>query len=714
LAEEWLARLVPYGDPLAQMCMDMTACENKAESMLKLYRSARAKLAGEPQNAEKLERFALNYLDKTIEAWGNVLYAFDNSMTEGENTISLVTAALKRFDSLPNKNRLCDLDSDLQETVNTIRDSLFNRGVSKASALVSFINWSAERMNQYDSPLIGEECHALIREMNSRQPSSEIQGRVDKLIAEIDKISEKLVALIARGNENIEAYNGLLAHPNLTSDNKVNLNQAQEQARFLKSQNLLIRTFTEGEKIRLLASFSKHANRKWQEDEALEQWHQSLFCLLDLELAAVNVLMVKLNNDEKEEQSDPGKLPQDELEIRRQASAEGGHKYGRIIKAIKRHAAEYANLTGIARDERLLSAMTALAETAAEFVRGREYADSMWSGRIRNKEARKTEWMSFLPQRAPGQQDFHRTVGGVVVGQINPNGDLEEQDKSGKVISTYFKDEDSGNWVKDYGNEAEPVPSLQSAGTSAAGESGARNAKADALLKKAHNIVEASRRSVEKNLAADASDYDDKLHFLHRAFSVKAKAIAGVKNLMVELEQMQAKAPGGEDLAASLKMQVEQLQQEKNDLYVLLRQTQQDGHIHSLKSRDPTEAGFHALWKQGQVASVVKEFERRPNRSHGGDWLDRHVIGFTSGPQGEQYEPWIVHAHYDSNASSSAPVRVHMKRNAEKDWGVEQPAYHSLPLSEDIFKLIKQEEQKQQTPSARKSKGKGKGKSKAK
>jgi len=46
---------------------------------------------------------------------------------------------------------------------------------------------------------------------------------------------------------------------------------------------------------------------------------------------------------------------------------------------------------------------------------------------------------------------------------------------------------------------------------------------------------------------------------------------------------------------------------------------------------------------------------------------------------------------------------VHMKRNAEKDWGVEQQAYHSLPLNQATFNLVKQGVQKQEAaPSVKK------------
>lgn len=713
LAQDWYLRFaLDYSESLVQVATNMGEFYKKAQSSWDAHSKERKRIAGQPQNDERREKVIRNILDSAIDEGSKALSFFDKSMFEGENIINFVSAALKRFDSLSNKNKLYSHHPELKEIVDQLRGGVGGCGQLKATISVLFINAGSYRVRHYDYLSREREYMALITAMNSFPTSSKIQDRVGKLIAEFDKMSEKYMDLVTEGNKNIELCDSLLAIPYLTPENKAQIKQCQEKTRFLNSSILLSKMPIEQSKIQLLASLAVNENRERQGGEALKQWYQSMFRLLEGEYDSLSLRMIKLSNEENEEQNHPGTLSQDELEIRRQAATEGLDKFRRVINAIKRHAAEYADLKGIAKDEKLLQTMNAMAETVVEFVRSREYADSMWDGRIQNskakardEEARKKEW---IPQGAPMQQNFHRTVEGVVVGYINRNGELKEQNKSGKVISTYFKDQDSENWVKDYGDEVEPAPSLQSAGPSATGESEIGRKKADALLKKADRIVEASKRSVEKSLAdIDViSDYDDKLHILHRAFSVKAKAIAGVRNLVAELEKMQAEKPRGEDLTASMKEQVKRLQEDKNKLYVLLQQTQQDARIHSLKGRDPTEVNFKSLQEKGQVASIVKEFERRQNRGHKADWLDRYAITFTPGPQGEQYEPWIVHAHYDSNAFGVAPERVHMKRNAEKDWGVERPAYHSLPLSENTFELIKQEAQKQEASSARKGKGK--------
>ena len=111
------------------------------------------------------------------------------------------------------------------------------------------------------------------------------------------------------------------------------------------------------------------------------------------------------------------------------------------------------------------------------------------------------------------------------------------------------------------------------------------------------------------------------------------------------------------------------------------------------------------LFKKNQVASIVKDFPRRQNRAEGqeNDWLERYTIFLkpAQGPQGEQlatYEPWIVHAHFDSDATNAEPGRIHMKRNAEKDWGIDRNPYHSLPLRTKTLDLVKQEAQKQEAP----------------
>lgn len=325
---------------------------------------------------------------------------------------------------------------------------------------------------------------------------------------------------------------------------------------------------------------------------------------------------------------------------------------------------------------------------------------------------------------------MHRTKNGIVVGRVNREGELDALDEKEKILSTYFKDQDSGDWVGDYGDEFDLAAPEQLAEPAATGGETAAREKAENLMQKVRNIVEASGKFSRKILAdAEAPcDYDDKIGFLQRAFSNKVRAIINVNAAFIELKkQVQAGAPfredlsvflrdyylkllqetkndlgeqfqqtvqkarelSGEDLADTIKDYcLESLRKEKRNLDEQLQQTQWDMNIHFRKKRDPTESGFRFLQEQGQIASIVKELNRRQSINNTSDWLDRYVISFAKGPQGEEYEPWVVHAHYNTNAPDASPGRVHMKRHAEKDWGTELQPYHSRPLSEDTFKLL--------------------------
>lgn len=685
-AREWGKKIEEYFEPIVPLEIAFHNALKKALEDLRYFERWEAKTANDPEK-ELLKKLALDRLDRSIERYEKAVSDFDKDTID---KIKRINSALESFDSLPEKASLYAIDPVLEKYVEDVKARLAECREEKALALHGAIRADTLHALYARDQLVGK-CTALRKKMLDGDYSDSIRSNVERVMAEFDKLTEDIMTILARGNEQLEACGKLLVDPYLHEKLKFEVRQYQNSVLSNKSALSIQMAGHTERKLQLLMILAEHDNKEQQRYENLKEWHESIKSLVREYRSVVNVHF-KLIHEEKNEYLAPGKLSQETLSIRVQAATEVQSQSEKIIRACGKRAAEYENLTRIVKDERLPLLLKELAGKVAGYMRNREYAAQMWADKFQELESKKSGLASFLPQGS-SSQTLHRTKEGVVLGRINRKGGLDGLDETGNVISTYFKDPDSGNWVRDYGDESDPAASAQALAPAAIERKTAAREKAGNLVQKARNIVEASARfsrKVQADVAA-TRDYDDKIGFLHRAFSDKAKAIAKVSDALVELEEAQAGESSGEDLSAILKDGLERLREEKHNLDVQLRQTQQDMNSHLHKRRDPTESGFRFLWEQGQVASIGKELNRRQSYNNTSDWLDRYVISFTKGPQGEEYEPWVVHAHYDTgdtDAPDVSPVRVHMKRHAEKEWGTERQAYHSRPLSEDTFKLL--------------------------
>ena len=412
------------------------------------------------------------------------------------------------------------------------------------------------------------------------------------------------------------------------------------------------------------------------------------------------------NNASQEEPSAEGGAGE-ALSLLSQLDSQSQSQLEKLLRICDTGIKEYEKLEGIVRDERVIPSLKAIAEAITDTIRTHGCIVQCWTSRLQELEDKE----SFLPPNLRAQQrqspaqlllseDMHETSDGIVVGQINQDGKLERLGKKNEVTGTYFKD-DSGRWIKDYGNE----PALeQLAPAAVTGQTAARD-KAVKWMEKAGRIADAAlRSSMEGRTAIEAIDasgddyttrLDKKIETLNRASSRHSVAINQLVDILGDLAVLPAQ---DHDPKAAVQEHLMRLKEDRRGVESLLQQVKNEQHIHARKMRDPTEANFRFLWNEGQVESIKKDFARRQNRAEGKekDWLERYTVFIKPGPQGEQYEPWIVHAHFDSSASDAEPICVHMKRDAEKDWGVDQKPYHSLPLNQKTFDLVKENVQKQQ------------------
>lgn len=733
-AQEWGGEFQQYFEPIASLESDFENASEKAWEDLQYFEEKDEEIAkARPEKKELLEEIAVMRFKRSIKRFDELISS--NIYKDLSDAVKRINPVLERFDSLPDKDRLYAIDPRLKVYVEDVKARLAECGEKKAFALHGAILANTHHAISEHNQII-DQYIALMEKMLEGDYSDSIRSDVEKMIAEFDKLSENFRIILARGNEQLEACDRLLPNPYLRERLK---SGAVEQYRnsVLANNSFLSMHITDDtqRKLWLLMTLAKHDNQEQQRYENLKEWHESLNSLIAEYFSVISV-HTELLREETREYLDPGKLSQDELSIRVQAATEGQNQFEKIIRTCGKRAAEYENLTQIVKDERLPLLLEEMAAKVNECMRNRECAAQMWTDKIRDLELKQSAQASFLPQgsfsRLEQRKTLHRTKEGVVIGRVNQEGGLDSLDETGKILSTYFKDQDSGNWVRDYGGESDPAPSAQSAEPATIGGKTAAREKAENLIQKVRNIVEASARFTRKTQAnVEASrDYDDKVGFLHRAFSDKVRAIVKVNTAFIELKkEVQAGTPSeedwtaflkdyclkllqeekeknnldepfeqtlqkagelsGEDLSALLKdYYLETLRKEKSSLDVQLQQAQQDMNIHFRKKRDPTESNFRFLREQGQVASIVQELNRKQSDKNASDWLDRYVIFFTKGPQKEEYEPWVVHAHYNAPDPHVSPVRVHMKRHAEKNWGTERQAYHSPPLSEDTFKLL--------------------------
>lgn len=625
--------------------------------------------------------------------------------------------------------RAQDKDKDLRLLMDKIKPILVSHIGTKALGVntVTKIERNIDRVKQW---LLVPRSSALVEKMSTGDFSPDVCRDVDDMIAEYVRLFEHAKKITTKQVHTIEDSEALLEWKHLKGLGDSHKRMYSNDAKLLVSNGWMLHSnhsfFSVTNSIyyglSLLLPLVLHDNNEQKNNVGLQNWHERTQSFFNKDFSPAHtefntIVSLELSLIEKDDalaklkgQPDPKNLREKmmmELPLLLSLLRQWQGKLEKIFRACETSIAEYENLEGIAKDERVTSLMNAFAESITDLLYSRERSAQFWEDRLQDLE----DGMSYLPSKTktrksrpqPSQtqpfqpQNIHKTTDGLVIGQINPKGKLERLGNLKNVTDTYFRD-DSDNWVRDYGDgleDEQAAPPLSQP-----------TVRIRHLITEADKIVDASTQLSERvrtDIAAiDASgdDYtqrlDKKIDHLNQAISNKAKAINKVIDILVDLEGMQIKDTSSEDSIAILREKRRQLTMEKDDLLKQLEDVQKEQNIHSRKRRDPSGANFDFLREKGHVETITKNFSHRKNPTQKNDWLDRYTISFKSGPQGEKYEPWIVHAHFESNTPNAKPVRVHMKRDAEKDWGVDKKPYHSLPLSEKIFDLVTKEAQKKQ------------------
>lgn len=664
----------------------------------------------------------LEQIDKLIPEFDEVIADFDKKLAEfSQKTLP----NFESFDALSDtdKNDFYRANDKLKETVDRAKKIFLACEQEKISALTWKAGMSTYRIHgKYER--LHSKYNALVERSPFADHSGTIHKDVEEVIAGYDKVSQESRAVTAETIEIVKDCDKVCAHPFLM-ENRQEKQIIEELATTARVKNIGSCSYamaSAANKSHLLIELAMLDRKEQQGNENLRKWHAFAKSFITQEYAAARSVSNRLTYEEQHAQDQNlNRLSREEVQIRLEAAREGMNQFEKAIRTCEKTIEGYEKLEGIAKNDRMTLSLQELKTAMATFAQAREFAVPLWTERLQALEALND---SFLPahlqskssqkktNKKPASQQsnvqpepsrkpgFHKTTEGIVFGHINAKDELNSLDENEKVIATYFKDQDSGKWVKDYGDEADVSQPVSTVAPVAPDKTTAVGEKADRIALKAGNIAKASQRFSESRLAdmAASNDYDDKFNLLNRAYSEKLQAIRTLQSLLVDLEfelkEPQAQDLPGEKLIAELKAHLECLQKEKQKLSMQVAQAQEERDHHTFKSGAPTGTAFEALLEQGQVASVTKEFNRRQSYNNANDWLDRYVISFAKGAQGEEYEPWVVHAHYNSAVPGAEPVCMHMKRNDEKDWG--SGAYHSRLRRETFDRLNKIEQQLQQ------------------
>ena len=474
------------------------------------------------------------------------------------------------------------------------------------------------------------------------------------------------------------------------------------------------------ESLRLLMLLANHSNRS-QENENLQNWLDLTNFWVSCDhsnahkgLEALDELEKKLRNAKAPQgKSSTEKWSREELSVLSQLASQVLNQLEKLLRSCETSIKEYEKLEGIVKDERMIPSLKALAEAIAATISSHKRVVQFRAGKLQELEDRE----SYLPPNAQARrqrsqtqsilpQDMYETADGLVIGQIKQEGKLERLERlggKGEVTGSYFKD-DRAHWIRDYEEPAlaQLTPATAAGQTTALDKTGKLMEKAGRIADKSLQSFTRTRAEVEA-IDTSGDDYmtrfDKKIDVLKRASYHQSVAINQLAEIVGELAVMPAqdKDTPGENSKAVVENYLKRLKKDRDGVESLQTQVRNAQKIHSRKMQNPNENDLLSLWKEGEVKSVKRDFQHRQNRAEGkeNDLLDRYTIFIKPGPQGEQYKPWIVHAHFDSNASKAEPALVHMKRDAEKDWGVDMKPYHSLPLNSKTFDMVEKEAQKE-------------------
>lgn len=650
-----------YCDTMAEVEQRFIKLKNAASTNKSLCDAADARAAGEtdPVRRAKFTKMADDMLDSAIKNYEDAGAAWDVRNADGKSLLDCASADLRKIDSAPNKNSLYTIDLHLKADVEQVRGGVhaIRRDQMAAATLA---NEGMARRGARAFERLGESHMALIRAFrNGGQAGARaaLEGLVDQLGA----VAETMAQCRARSEALAADCDEMLADPQLRDPAVIkDLHTFRQSCLYNSSANSLHITDNTELRMRILMVLAQHDNTGQPGRPELNEW---LHDMTDAALAYHGAVAVNLEvmTQDRQDIDSAIRRPPDELAARLQAATDGADQFSAVQRAYSKHAKAYASLQGIVGNARLAELAAVMPDQLAECMRTRAYSAQLSAEQLDAIEAGKVDTAAYA--RASGAGRLQHTREGTVVGSINPAGGLDRVDQGGNVIASYFKDHDSGTWVRDYGDEA-PVP----AGAS--------------LVDKAHSLAARSSgvdRTAEAGLAANA-DYDDRVTLLLHAFSRKARDVAAMAGLLAELAPESAQATQVKGLLAGLR-------EDKARLDHQLEAAKQAQNFHSHKTRDPNEASLVHLLKEGQ-ASITHDLSRRPSQKNAADLIDRYTVSFKNGPRGEQYDDWVVHAHFGTTDAQQAG-KVHLKRGREKDWGRDRQPYHA-PVGTRTFDKIRE------------------------
>ena len=662
-AHELSLTFVGYCNAMAQVEDRLIKLKNAGKVNISMCDAADARAANEadPVRRAKFTKMADDMLDKAIKNYEDARDAWNVRNADGKTLLECLSADLRKIDSAPNKNSLYTIDLQLKALVESVRNGVHSLRRDQIVGGTLANETHARRGARAYQRLGASYLELALAFENGGQASA--RAALERHVEQLGTVAATMAQCRAGADALTADCDELLADPQLCDATIVkDLQLFRHSCLYNSSANSVHISDNTELRMRMLMVLIKHDNAGQPGRLELNQW---LHGMTDAALAYHGAVAVNLEVMEQDRQDiDYGtRRPPDELAARLQAATDGADQFSAVLRAYHRLAGAYAGLQGIVGNAHLADLVRAMPGQVAQCMRTRAYSAQLSADQLDAIEAGKADAAAYV--RAGGAGRLQHTREGTVVGSINANGGLDRVDQSGNVIASYFKDHDSGTWVRDYGDEPPALP----AGAS--------------VMDKAHSLAARSAgvdRTAEARLAA-GTDCDERVKLLLHAFSRKAHNVAAMAGMLAELPPASAQAAEVKGLLAGLREDKARLDQQ-------LRAAQQEQSMHSHKTRDPNEASFLHLLRERQVASVSQDLNRRASQKNAADLIDRYTVSFKNGPAGEQYDAWVVHAHYQA-ADARQPAKVHMKRAREQNWGPELQPYHSPALSQATFDRIR-------------------------
>lgn len=660
-AHECNARLAGYNQKLQALKGASSPLIAKGRADVSACHAAYVRAYQEPDKSVTLTKLADTLLDRAVDNFRKAMESLDARTADGRTIVEVVGADIGKIESAPNRNSMYTLNAYLKDNVDVVKTALVMHQTNTIVATSGLVEAETQRLGHAHDRLAREQDALIVQTAVPSRHVAACSGLV-KAQREFDALADKLAHSATRNAELVSRCDALLADPDVKAP------EVTKQIKHLRqiilcnlSLNIINGAHLTDRRIRTLMALNLYENAGSAGHEQLKSWATDVL-EAGKTLRSVGAVNISVLHDEKDDGTRREPLPPQAMAARLQAAIEGPEQLGNVARAFQKRASEYAGMRGIVADARLKALLSAMPEQLAECIRIRTVASQRATEQLEALQSTPFTVSAYVPPA--GTRALQPTREGIVLGCVNPAGGLDGVDEQGNVIASYFKDQDSGTWVRDFGEEAEP-------------------AAARGALDKARQITARAGRTGREAQAALAAcdDVDERVDILQRAFSRTARELAALAGVLAGLP-----ADGGE--ADEIKGLMAGLRKDKAALDRQLQQAQEARTIHAHKTRDPNEAGFLHLLKAEQVASIVKNFSRRPSQKEAGDWIDRYTISFKNGPKGEKYKAWVVHAHYTA-ADAAHPATSHMKRASEKDWGRDRRPYHSPELGPGTLDRIK-------------------------